>query len=196
MLKANLANIFTIARIVLTPVFLYLLYENTMVGYLLALIVFIFASVSDYADGAIARKLNQQSEFGKFMDPLADKVLVMSTFFVFALMGFAPAWMVALVIFRDLFITLIRSVMSRRGKSMSTSNIAKVKTAIQMVFIYTVLAWLLLMKLPFMDFLHPSLQLFQDYHGFWILMLITTFLTLYTGILYFFENKHIFRKEQ
>jgi len=195
-LKANLANIFTIARIVLTPVFLYLLYENTMVGYLLALIVFIFASVSDYADGAIARKLNQQSEFGKFMDPLADKVLVMSTFFVLALMGFAPGWMVALVIFRDLFITLIRSIMSRRGKSMNTSNIAKVKTAIQMVFIYAVLAWLLLMKLPFLNFLHPPLQLFRDYHGFWVLMLITTLLTLYTGILYFFENKHIFRKEK
>jgi CDP-diacylglycerol--glycerol-3-phosphate 3-phosphatidyltransferase len=195
-LKANLANIFTIARIVLTPVFLYLLYENTMVGYLMALIVFIIASVSDYADGAIARKLNQQSEFGKFMDPLADKVLVMSTFFVFALMDFAPDWMVALVILRDLFITLIRSVMSRRGKSMSTSNIAKVKTAIQMVFIYTVLAWLLLMKLPFLKVIHPALQLFRDYHGFWVLMLITTFLTLYTGILYFFENKHIFRKAQ
>lgn len=190
--ESSIPNMLTIGRILLTPLFIYLLFIGNTLSYFLALLVFLTASLTDYADGKIARKYGYSSEFGKFMDPLADKILVMSTFIVFALMHFAPWWMVIVVLMRDIIITVVRSIMSKRGQSMNTSKIAKVKTVIQMVFIYTVLVWLFLAHYPLLKVLHPLLHAFRDFHGFWVLMLLTTMLTAYTGVLYFFENKQIF----
>ncbi len=191
--EAHIPNILTLLRIVLTPLFLYLLYTATPAAYILAFFVFLIASLSDYADGKIARKYGYSSEFGKYMDPLADKVLISSTFIAFGLMGFAPWWMIAVVLLRDVVITIFRSYMSKKGKSMRTSGIAKVKTTIQMIFIYTVLTYFLIYNLPFTKFLHPVAGWFRDHEGFWLLMLITALLTLYTGVLYFLENKHVFK---
>lgn len=194
--ESSIPNMLTILRIVLTPVFLYLLWLNTPGSYLGAFFVFLVASLSDYADGKIARKYGYSSEFGKYMDPLADKVLISSTFIAFGLMGFAPWWMIAVVLVRDIVITAFRSYVSRQGKSMATSGIAKVKTTIQMIFIYTVLVFLMVENLNFLFLLQPLGQWFFENQGFWILMLITTALTFYTGLLYFFENKHVFMRSE
>ena len=192
---SHIPNALTLLRVLLTPVFLYLLYLGTPDSYVMSFFVFLFASLSDWADGTIARRYGYGSEFGKFMDPLADKVLVISTFLAFWLMGFAELWMVLIVIVRDAVITLFRSYMSRRGRSMRTSGIAKAKTTIQMVFIYTVLSYLLIDNFRWLSFLRPVSDAFYLNQGFWILMLLTAMLTFYTGILYFFENKHVFSSE-
>lgn len=193
--ESSIPNILTVLRIVLTPVFLYLLYMRTPLSFLMAFVVFLIASLSDYADGKIARKFGYSSEFGKYMDPLADKILVSSTFIAFGLMGFADWWMIFIVLVRDLFITLFRSFMNKKGKSMRTSGIAKAKTTIQMIFIYTVLVYLIAVNNDFTNILKPLGHIFLEYQGFYILMLLTTMLTLYTGILYFFENKHVFKSD-
>jgi len=189
---SHIPNALTLLRVVLTPVFLYLLYLGTPDAYVMSFFVFLFASLSDWADGSIARKYGYSSEFGQFMDPLADKVLVISTFLAFWLMGFAELWMVLIVIFRDVLITLFRSYMKRRGKSMRTSGIAKAKTTIQMIFIYTVLSYLLIENFRWLSVLRPVADILFSHQVFWVLMLLTAMLTFYTGILYFFENKHVF----
>ena len=194
--ESHIPNMLTILRIILTPVFLYLLYLGTPAAFMGAFFAFLVASLSDWADGSIARRYGYGSEFGKFMDPLADKILVISTFIAFGLLGFAPWWMVSIIILRDIVITGVRTYMSRRGKSMRTSGIAKVKTAFQMVFIYTVLVYLFFNNFSYTAFTKPVLSAFYNNNGFWILMLLTSMFTLYTGILYFFENKHIFNSDE
>ena len=97
-------------------------------GHPAALVIFIIASITDAYDGYYARKYDQVTPEGKFLDPLADKILVSSAFISFALMGIIEFWMVGLIIFRDLFVTGLRMTMERKGLSLVTSTIAKAKT--------------------------------------------------------------------
>ena len=90
--------------------------------------IFFIASITDAYDGYYARKYNQITPEGKFLDPLADKILVSSAFISFALLDIIEFWMVGLIIFRDLFVTGLRMAMEQKGLSMVTSTIAKAKT--------------------------------------------------------------------
>ncbi len=106
----------------------------------MALIVFIVACVTDSYDGYYARKYNQVTAEGKFLDPLADKILVSSAFISFSLLGIIEFWMVGLILFRDLFVTGLRMVIEKKGFSMVTSLIAKTKTTVQyIVIIFTLI---------------------------------------------------------
>ena len=100
-----------------------------------ALMIFIIASITDAYDGYYARKYDQITPEGKFLDPLADKILVTSAFMSFALLDVVEFWMIGLIIFRDLFVTGLRMAMERKGLSMVTSTVAKAKTATQMTII-------------------------------------------------------------
>ena len=103
------------------------------------LLIFILASITDALDGRFARKFNVESKFGEFLDPLADKMLILSAFILFLtidLLGDAvKPWMVALIFFRDLLVTVLRIIIKRMGLSMITSRIAKLKTAFQLISI-------------------------------------------------------------
>ena len=113
-------------------------------GYALAAAVFIVAAVSDWLDGHLARLHATHSRVGRFLDPLADKVLVLGTFVVMALRHpeLAPAWAVALIALRDIGVTVLRSVVEARGRSLRTLPFAKTKTALQLTFLIAVLVFL------------------------------------------------------
>jgi len=194
MKKALIPNMITLFRILLTPLFLYFLLSDGQYYMLFALIVFIVASVSDGVDGHVARKYGSVSEFGKFVDPLADKILIISSFIALIFLDIIPLWMVIIVVFRDVTVTAIRMIMIKRGNSIVTANIAKAKTVFQIVFIYIVISFKMLLQLPFMEFLYPTINFLESNNFYWILMLITTIFTLYTGILYLLDNKSIFKK--
>ena len=138
----TLPNILTLFRILLTPVFIVCLFEDFPGAHLWALFLFVIASITDAYDGYYARKNNMVTDTGRFLDPLADKILVSSAFISFAIMGLIDFWMVGLILFRDLFVTALRIIMTRNGFTMMTSRIAKSKTGVQLGIITFTLIFL------------------------------------------------------
>ena len=124
------ANKITIFRVVLIPVFLVLAYAGHM-GW--ALLVFVLASLSDMLDGYIARHYNQITDFGKFMDPLADKVLVMAAMCYFVEAGRMPGWALAIVLLREFAVSGMRLVAVEQGRVIAAAWSGKIKTAATMV---------------------------------------------------------------
>lgn len=130
----NLPNKITIFRVSMIPIFLFLLLvPNIPNGKYFALAVFIIACLSDALDGYIARRFNLVTNFGKFMDPLADKLLVCSALICFIELGTVPAWIVIIVIAREFIISGFRLVASDNGLVIAASNWGKFKTAAQMI---------------------------------------------------------------
>ena len=136
----NLPNKLTIVRIIIVPFFVaVLMMPDIQHHYLWALLLFIIASVTDHFDGSIARKNNQITDFGKFMDPLADKVLVTSALVCFVSLNLVNVWFVILMIARDLMVNSIRLVAADSGKVIAANNWGKVKTVTQIVAVIAVL---------------------------------------------------------
>lgn len=191
---ARVPNQLTALRIILTPVFILLLFSTGYLNKLLALIVFIIASVTDAYDGHIARKFNVVSSWGKFLDPLADKILVLSAFVAFWYMGFLPLWMLIFIALRDIVITSLRLWMVSRDTSLTTSNFGKSKTAAQMVGIHVVLVFLVLQSWNLFTFLHPALGWIRENYLIWVLMFVVTLLTVSSGIHYLYINRQIIKQ--
>ena len=135
----NLPNKLTIVRILMIPIFMFLLLVNDQAYQTWAAIVFIIAALTDTADGYIARKYNLVTNFGKFMDPLADKLLVTSAFLCFVEMGILPAWFVMVILTREFAITGIRTLAANEGIVIAASKWGKLKTISQMTAIVVVL---------------------------------------------------------
>ena len=180
-------NFLTSTRILLVPVFLYFLFADFSHGKLLALIVFIAAAVTDAYDGKIARKYNVVTKFGIFLDPLADKFLVLSAFYAFMFVPILSTtvklWMIILISFRDILVTLMRTIMQYKGITMITSKLGKIKTALQFITIHLILIFLILKSY---SVLIPSYSLYNE--SLYFLMIITTSITFYTGVHYFYHN--------
>jgi CDP-diacylglycerol--glycerol-3-phosphate 3-phosphatidyltransferase len=190
-----LPNQLTILRIVLTPVFLYLFISDDLLMKQISLAVFIVAALSDWYDGWLARKFNYITEWGKFMDPLADKILTSSAFIGFVLVGLLEWWMVAIILIRDFTITFLRIYTARKGFVFITSYYAQWKTFIQMGFLYYLLILYVGSVTPYLNtkfsnifqtLLNPELLYF-------ILMLITL-ITVHSGLFYINKNKEVIRK--
>lgn len=147
----NLPNKLTTARVILIPFFVFfLLYQggaNTAFRYI-ALIIFIAASLTDLLDGKIARKYNLVTNFGKFMDPLADKLLVCSALICLIELGQLPAWMVIIIISREFIISGFRLVASDNGVVIAASYWGKFKTTFQMIAVV-----LLILNIPALSIL-------------------------------------------
>ena len=166
----NTANKITMFRVVLIPVFLVILYLDFPGHYFVALGVFILASLSDFLDGYIARHYNQVTDFGKFMDPIADKVLVIAAMVMFVSWGRMPAWILVIVITRELAVSALRLIAVDNGIVIAAGWSGKVKTASTMVCICLMLAlWF------------PTLDLVCN-----LVILVTT---AYSGIEYFVQNR-------
>ena len=180
-------NLLTSSRILLVPVFLFCLFSDFSHGKLLALIVFVTASITDAFDGKIARKHNVVSKFGIYFDPLADKFLVLSAFYAFmfipVLSTTVKLWMIILISFRDIIVTLMRTFMQYKGLSMITSKAGKLKTFLQIITINFILIYLILQSYK-VDIPTDILQ----YNSLYFLMVITTMITFYTGIHYVYNN--------
>ena len=189
----NLPNALTIFRVILTPIFIYLLFNSSMYSNLYALIIFILASVTDAFDGYYARKYNIETEFGNFLDPLADKILVSSAFISFYFLDLIELWMVVVILSRDFFITCLRIVMKKNGQSLKTSRIAKSKTAVQLILIIFILIFLALEKMEASMF---SLfgNIILEYNIVYNATFIVSIFTFYTGFRYFQNNYDIIKK--
>lgn len=131
----NLPNKLTLLRIIMIPVFVVLLYLDFPFNNLVALAVFILASITDTLDGYIARKYNLITDFGKFMDPIADKLLVTAAMLVFVDWHMMPAWVVIVVVAREFIVSALRLVAANNGRVIAAGWSGKVKTASTMVCI-------------------------------------------------------------
>lgn len=188
----NLPNKLTMLRIILAPVFLAVLYWGFPGADYVALSIFIIASLTDLLDGKIARKYNLVTDFGKFADPLADKILVVAAMLWFVECGRMPAWMVMIVITREFAVSGLRMIASDNGRVIAAGWSGKVKTASTMVCIVVMLL------------LGPSLAAYQSGGGLtavpwdryisWadtVCVWVITLTTLYSGVEYFVKNKDV-----
>ena len=180
----NTANKLTIARVVMIPLFLLVLYLNVPGASYWALGIFIVASLTDTLDGYIARHYNQTTDFGKFMDPLADKLLVTAALICFVEIGLAPAWVVIIIISREFLVTSIRLVAAGEGKVIAADKSGKYKTATQMVWVcYAILLQFLAGQMALPSFL-------WGLH--YALMAAVVILTVYSGMHYVLGNREFF----
>ncbi|MCL2046399.1 MAG: CDP-diacylglycerol--glycerol-3-phosphate 3-phosphatidyltransferase [Oscillospiraceae bacterium] len=129
----NTANKLTIARILLIPVYLLVLYIGFRGSNLVAMAIFIIASLTDLADGYIARSRNEETEFGVFADPLADKILVVSAMLWFVEKGTLPGWVALIVIIREFMVTALRLIAVGSGRVIAAGITGKVKTVVTMI---------------------------------------------------------------
>jgi len=185
----NLPNLLSLLRIILTPLFIIFLFSDDR---LLALIIFAVAAITDAYDGHLARKYNQITSQGKFLDPLADKILVLSAFFSFAFIGIIDFWMVGIITFRDMFITGLRWIISNKGFEFVTSKLSKYKTAFQLIIIILTLIFLTLESLDMESFI-PTIDLIKQYKIIYMLTLFTAIFTAYTGIIYLYANRFVIK---
>jgi CDP-diacylglycerol---glycerol-3-phosphate 3-phosphatidyltransferase len=188
----TIPNQLTTLRIILTPVFLYLLFQDSATEKQIALIVFLIAALTDWYDGMIARRFGYQSEWGRFLDPLADKILTSAAFIGFVIIGLAPLWMVVLIVLRDIFITLLRGYSEFKGKAFFPSKGAKIKTTVQMIVLYYLLVLYVAKYSPTVHGLIPgTIDALLEPTLVSILLLTVTFLTVWTGVIYLFDNRKL-----
>ncbi len=169
----TLASKITLIRVAFIPVYMLLMYLSggqPGLWMYLSLAVFIVASLTDYVDGQIARKCNQVSDFGKFLDPLADKLLVIAAMCMFCQWGMFPAWALMIVLTREFAVTGLRLVAVGKGKVIAAGQSGKVKTASTMIGLCA------LMSFPTIGWLA------------WFVLAIIVVTTVYSGVEYFIQN--------
>lgn len=185
----NLPNKLTMLRILLVPVFIVLMMAESLPFHLVyALIVFGIAAITDFFDGNLARKYNLVTNFGKCMDPIADKLLVTAAMVMFVEKAWVPGWVVILVLAREFLVSSMRLVAASEGKSIDVNIWGKAKTMVQMIWVtYTIaiMAADSAFALPAQADILLSML-------FTLLMVATVALTLYSGLLYLKNNLHIF----
>ncbi len=183
----NLPNKLTVARVIAVPIFMILYMQQF---YLLATILFIIASITDYFDGMLARKYNLISNFGKIMDPLADKVLVYAALCLLVEDSVIPAWTLAIILAREFTVGGIRTVAAAEGIVIAAGMSGKIKTVLQMIAVPLLLVWneksgIIFVNRDIFDWLFlPGIFVF------WLSLIMT----IYSGIEYVFKNRNIFKK--
>ncbi|MBN1526757.1 MAG: CDP-diacylglycerol--glycerol-3-phosphate 3-phosphatidyltransferase [Candidatus Omnitrophica bacterium] len=189
----NLANQLTISRMILAFVFMAFLFAHGFTAKVMALCVFILASFTDAVDGFIAKKAGMVTDFGKLIDPIADKVLVLAAFISFVEMGIVPAWMVVIIIFREVAVTGLRVLALAKNKVIAADGGGKHKMITQVVTIVAILIFIIFREggrtvFAFWDERHVGI--FQD--AIFALMALTTVLTLVSGVNYLVKNKEVY----
>jgi CDP-diacylglycerol--glycerol-3-phosphate 3-phosphatidyltransferase len=187
----SIPNQLTLLRILLTPVFVILLLKDSSAARYASVLVFFIASITDWYDGYTARKFDDVSKWGKFFDPLADKILISSGFVCFSIIGYIPVWMVIIMIIRDVLITLLRSYALVKGKTFQTNLFAKVKTFGQCGVLYFIFLYHLLIKEFYLQSLTRKIDTYQ------VIPILTGFITGITvasGIVYLVGNRSHIRQ--
>lgn len=179
----------------MAPVFLFMFIQDDIVWRGLSLVVFTVAAVTDAIDGYYARRYGVESDFGVFLDPLADKFLTFAGFVCLPFLdpGQFPWWAVVVIVIRDIMITSLRVFSSRKGIVLQTRSTAKVKTAIQMGFLYVALlfGFLILFGGTFGEVVQT---IFATNLFYWAMMVVV-FITLYSGIEYLVVNRKLFQAD-
>ena len=189
----NLPNKLTIFRIILVAFFMFFLFSKGVIMKSLALATFLTASFTDFLDGYIAKKMNMITDFGKMMDPIADKILVLSAFLAFVEMKLVPAWMVVIIIFREALVTGLRMIALTKGKVVAADDGGKNKMVSQVFSIIIILLFIIFREaeMKVFNFWNDSTELiFKE--AIFVLMFITTILTLISGISYLIKNRGVY----
>ncbi|HPF88233.1 MAG TPA: CDP-diacylglycerol--glycerol-3-phosphate 3-phosphatidyltransferase [Candidatus Limiplasma sp.] len=173
----NLPNKLTVLRVAAIPAVVILLSIEGAGCRIAATAVFILACVTDWLDGYLARKQGLVTDFGKFLDPVADKLLVLCTMVTLTGLGQLPAWICVVVLFRDLMVDGLRLVAVQKGTVIAAGKLGKIKTTLQMTMLIV-----LLLNLPVLG------SLWIDK----ISMAAAVFMTVYSGIDYFINNRSVF----
>ena len=191
----TLPNQLTILRIILSPIFLFFFLSDVIWMKQVSVLIYIIAALSDWYDGWLARKFNYITSWGKFWDPLADKILTSMAFIGFAIVQLIPWWMVIIIVGRDVLITLLRVFADMKNLSFTTSYYAKWKTLLQMVFLYYLLILYVAQFTP---------EIYQNYAGLisslldkqliFFIALVITAITFHSGIHYVNRNWNIVTK--
>ncbi|WP_137657289.1 CDP-diacylglycerol--glycerol-3-phosphate 3-phosphatidyltransferase [Listeria newyorkensis] len=188
----NLPNKITVARIILIPIFVVLcvaplglgtvtwLDSTIPVSNIIAAIIFIVAALTDWFDGHLARKYNLITNFGKFADPLADKLLVAAAFIILVEQHIAPSWVIIIIISREFAVTGLRLLLVEGGEVMAAGQLGKIKTFTQMIAI----PLLLLNNWPF-EWTGIRIDL--------VFLYVCAFFTVWSGWDYFYKNRNIFK---
>ena len=181
---------------VMAPVFLFLFIQDDILLRSISLVVFAVAAITDYFDGMYARKYDVESDFGVFLDPLADKFLTFAGFVCLPFLDSSqfPWWAVIVIMIRDITITLLRIFADRKGIVMETRATAKAKTAIQMGFLYVALLLGLFLIIP--GVLSDVTKTIYDTNIFFWGMMGVVAITVYSGIEYLYVNRKLFRNNQ
>ncbi len=190
-----LPNQLTVLRIILTPIFLILFLSGEPLLIQISLVVFVIAAITDWYDGWLARKFNYITEWGKFLDPLADKILTSTAFVGFVIIGMLPLWMVILIILRDLLITLLRVYTDYKKINFTTSKSAKWKTFLQMFFLYYLLLFYTLRTFNGLkENYRVMFNTLLNQNAMYITMFIITLFTVVTGVVYLTSNRKVIKQ--
>jgi len=178
----NLPNKLTMGRIIAVPFFIALY----MTGYFWpALIVFIAASFTDMLDGKIARKYNLVTNFGKIMDPLADKILVYSAFCLMVGDGLVPAWVLIVILAREFLIAGMRTVAASEGIVIAADMSGKIKTVLQMIAVPLLILYRAMQETQYEHYIYLGAMAF---------LFASLFMTVYSGFEYIIKNKEVFKQ--
>ena len=189
----NLANKLTIIRIFLVPIFLFfMIFEEIPYGTIIATIIFILASLTDKLDGYIARSRNQITNFGKFMDPLADKLLVVSALVSLVELGIIPAWASIIIIAREFAVSGLRTVAASEGTVIAASWWGKIKTVIQIIAIILCLLKVNITESSYFTKLVNDSSFFEGFFEYVpsIMVGLAVLITIISGVDYFYKNKN------
>jgi CDP-diacylglycerol---glycerol-3-phosphate 3-phosphatidyltransferase len=191
----NLPNKITVSRILLIPIFLIIMLVPFKWGsvhfigtylpvtHLAGGLIFILASTTDWIDGHIARKYNLVTNMGKFLDPLADKLLVSAALIVLVELGFAPSWIVIIIISREFAVTGLRLLLAGEGEVVAANMLGKVKTWAQIVAISALLLH---------NIIFEAIPVPFDQFALWVAMIFT----IWSGWDYFSKNTHVFKNSK
>lgn len=175
----NLPNVITIIRIILIPFYTLPFIYNNIYGnnsLVYGFLLFVLLSLTDFLDGYLARKYDFVSNFGKIIDPLADKILVYSAFFLLVYLQRFPLWVILILLFREILVTIHRNAAQNKGVAIAAVMSGKIKTTIQMITIIT----------AFLNYIYKDMLFGIDYY----LIYLTLIVTIYSGIDYYLKNKN------
>jgi CDP-diacylglycerol--glycerol-3-phosphate 3-phosphatidyltransferase len=190
----NLPNKLTVGRIIVAPFFMIFLLIDSMSFRYLATFLFVMAALTDAYDGYLARKTGVITGFGKFMDPLADKILVSTAFVAFVALGYVQTWMILVIILREFLVTGLRSLAAYKGVVIMPSYVAKWKTACQMAAIIVILVFInlksTLVPLGYHWSMFTSDSVFLVFD---VMIFVTMLLTVGTGIDYLVKSAFLLK---
>ena len=187
-----LPNQLTVLRIILSPIFLFFFLSGNPLFKQISIGIFIIAALTDWYDGWLARKFNYITNWGKFWDPLADKILTSTAFIGFVILGVLQLWMVIIILLRDFIITIFRAYADYKGVSFPTSNYAKWKTFIQMAFLYyLLLIYTAVNSIQIYNGYEKIFAMLMDRNFIYYTMLFITAITLHSGVTYLIKNRHL-----
>lgn len=189
----NISNKLTMLRLFLAFVLMAFLFMNGLVYKIIAFLIFCFASFTDFLDGWVARRRNEITDLGKLLDPIADKVLVLAAFLSFVEMHLIWAWMVVIIIIRELLITGLRILAITKGRVLGAEVAGKHKTVSQMLTIFFILTVLIVREIGLKQHFWTAKIENRINYGIIILMFITVVLTVSSGFSYLWRNRQIIR---